>query len=59
MYFEASKKTYYRFPSQNSVNEMDSKYYFPDRPYTSGENTRLEGRPANSVTERSRFAVIK
>ncbi len=42
MYFEADKKTYYRFPSINSIHEMDLKYYFPEKPYASGESIRYE-----------------
>lgn len=41
MYFDPSKKNYYRFPSSNSIHEMDLKYYFPDKPYASGENIRM------------------
>ena len=41
MLFEPSKKNYYRFPSSNSVREMDLKYYFPDKPYANGENIRM------------------
>lgn len=44
MYYEPSKKTYYRFPSTNSIKELDSRYYFPDKPYSSGEDIRLEAR---------------
>lgn len=42
MYYEPSKKTYYRFPSANSIKELDSRYYFPDKPFSSGEDIRLE-----------------
>lgn len=41
MYFEPSKKNYYRFPSSTSIQELDKKYYFPDKPYASGEITRM------------------
>lgn len=44
MYFEPSKKTYYRFPSSNSIQEMDLKYYFPDKPYANGENIRMKAK---------------
>lgn len=47
MYFEPSKKNYYRFPSTNSIQDMDSKYYFPDKPYSSGEDIRLEEKADN------------
>lgn len=42
MYFEPSKKTYYRFPSTESIKDFDSKNYFPDKPYASGENSHFE-----------------
>lgn len=32
MYFEQSKKTYYRFPSTKSVAKMDKQMYFPEKP---------------------------
>ena len=41
MYFEPSKKNYYRFPSSNSVHEMDMRFYFPEKPYANGENIRM------------------
>lgn len=58
MYFDASKKNYYRFPSINSVNQMDSKYYFPERPYSSGENSHLQSRQ-KGPGERDRSAIFK
>lgn len=42
MYFEPSKKNYYRFPSSNSVHEMDMRFYFPEKPYANGENIRMK-----------------
>jgi hypothetical protein len=42
MYFEPTKKTYYRFPSVNSINDLDAKYYFPDKSHASEEDTRFE-----------------
>lgn len=51
MYFEPSKKSYYRFPSINSVHQMDSRNYFPEKPYASGENNSRESRSyTNSTT---------
>jgi hypothetical protein len=33
MYFEHSKRSYYRFPNKNSVSDFDTQlpYYFPER----------------------------
>ena len=39
MYFEPAKKTYYRFPSANSVQNYDARHYYPEQTYASGENT--------------------
>lgn len=44
MYFEPTKKTYYRFPSISSINDLDSKYYFPEKTHASGENTRFDAK---------------
>jgi hypothetical protein len=41
MIFEPTKKTYYRFPSVSSINDLDSKFYFPDKTYASGENSHF------------------
>lgn len=59
MIFEPSKKTYYRFPSSNSIHQMDSKYYFPDKPYASGENTRLVSRSESHAMEPEEFIAVK
>ncbi|MBH1940084.1 hypothetical protein I5677_04135 [Mobilitalea sibirica] len=54
MYFQPSKKTYYRFPSTDSINALDSRYYFPDKPGYSQESTRLENKTTNHVQEREK-----
>lgn len=59
MYFDASKKNYYRFPSISSVNQMDSKYYFPEKPYQSGENSHLQSHSISQSEERSRYVAMK
>ncbi|HWT75729.1 MAG TPA: hypothetical protein VN258_13570 [Mobilitalea sp.] len=59
MYFEPSRKTYYRFPSVNSIHEMDSKYYFPDKPYASGENIRQEARTSQASADSESFVLFK
>lgn len=49
MYFEpSSKKTYYRFPSTSSINDLDLKNYFPDKPHASGEDSRYSSRASES-----------
>lgn len=32
MYFEPTKKTYYRFPSSSSTQDFETRYYYPDQP---------------------------
>lgn len=32
MYYEPSKRTYYRFPSTKSVAKMDKQMYFQEKP---------------------------
>lgn len=34
MYFDSTKKSYYRFPSRNSISDFDREntLYFPDKP---------------------------
>lgn len=59
MYFEPSKKNYYRFPSVNSVHEMDSRNYFPDKAYASGDNIRLEAKTDHSTGDSDMFMLIK
>lgn len=59
MYFDTSKKNYYRFPSINSVNEMDSKYYFPEKLYSSGENSHPQSSSGRQNDVRSHYASIK
>lgn len=33
MYFDHSKRSYYRFPSKNSITDFDTRlsYYFPEK----------------------------
>ena len=60
MYFEPAKKTYYRFPSTSSISRMDTRFYFPDKPYTSGENTRLESKDDySSVNQKISYNKIQ
>lgn len=54
MYFKPTKKNYYRFPSISSVQDLDSRYYFPEKSHASGEDTRYEA-PYSRVIEREDF----
>ena len=38
MYFEASKKNYYRFPSENSIKDYDELPYYPNIPLITADN---------------------
>lgn len=40
MYFEPSKKTYYRFPSTKSIIELDNRMYFPEKPQYATDDLR-------------------
>ncbi len=42
MYYESARKTYYRFPSLSSIQDFDKHHYYPDKPYSSGENLRFQ-----------------
>jgi hypothetical protein len=48
MYFEQDKKTYYRFPSQGSVQNLNAKFYFPEKPYATGESTHYNNSDSKS-----------
>lgn len=52
MYFEPTKRTYYRFPSSNSINDLDSRFYFPEKPQYSEEDTRYDAQIMNHVPSR-------
>ena len=53
MYFEPAKKTYYRFPSSTSINNLDSRYYFPEKPHATGENIRYDVNTSDYEINRS------
>ncbi len=55
MYFKPTQKTYYRFPSLNSINDLDSRYYFPDRTHATGESSRFENKSENYVSEHDNY----
>ena len=44
MYFEPTRKNYYRFPSFSSVQDFDERHYYPDKPYSSGEDLRYSSK---------------
>jgi hypothetical protein len=57
MYFEPTKRTYYRFPSINSINDLDSRYYFPDKTHASGEDTRYEAKSSHHASNREKYTI--
>lgn len=60
MYFESSKKNnYYRFPSVNSIHEMDSRYYFPEKSHSSGDTFRQEAKSDHFTGDKEMFMLIK
>jgi len=46
MYFEPTKRTYYRFPSNTSIQDFNTRYYYPDQPQA-GDDIRHEGNSTN------------
>ena len=52
MYFEPSRKTYYRFPSSQSITDMNSRLYFPEKPSYTEEDTRLASKNVMHVPEK-------
>ncbi len=52
MYFEPPRKTYYRFPSARSVNDLDSKHYFSEKPSHEKDDARYEISFTSRVLER-------
>ncbi len=58
MYFEPSRKTYYRFPSNQSITELDSRRYFPEKPSHLAEDIRNHAPYDNHVTEREIYYDI-
>lgn len=55
MYFESSKKTYYRFPSMTSIHELDSRYYFPEKPSHTESDVRYEGAFTSQTSKQDSF----
>lgn len=58
MYFEPSRKTYYRFPSTHSVSDMDSRLYFPEKPSLAEDEIRYQSKEAGHVPERETYTNI-
>lgn len=52
MLYEPYRKTCYRFPSEKSITELDTKLYFPDKPSFSEEDIRFVNRITSHVPER-------
>jgi len=58
MYFEPIKKTYYRFPSTNSIHDFDSRYYFPEKSSLTEVDARFEVPVSNHMPNRETFSDI-
>lgn len=53
MYFEPTKKTYYRFPSARNVTDnLNSNLYYPDKPSNSEDDAHINSKAIHHVTER-------
>lgn len=54
LYFEPYKKTYYRFPSARTINDLDEMNYFPERPVHEDNTLRVDNH-INHHTERQTY----
>jgi hypothetical protein len=59
MYFEPTKKTYYRFPSSHSVQDFDSKYYYPEKSHESGDSAHSNSSYGRYVPNRENYYDIR
>lgn len=55
MFFEPSKKTYYRFPSITSVNNLDSRFYFPEKPIHTQDDVRHDDTLTNQLSDHEMY----
>lgn len=58
MYFEPMKKNYYRFPSSNSISDLDSRYYFPEKTHASGDHSHFEASSNHYVSKSDNFIDV-
>ncbi len=58
MLYEPSRKTYYRFPSSQSISELDSRRYFPEKPLHAREDARNASQTSRHVPEREGYYDI-
>ncbi|CRZ33598.1 hypothetical protein DFR55_10253 [Herbinix hemicellulosilytica] len=57
MLFEPSKKpTYYRFPSFQSVAELDNRMYFPEKPDNTKEDIRHDHDQYDYMPEKDNYS---
>lgn len=55
MFFEPAKKTYYRFPSISSVNDLDSRYFFPEKPIHTQDDMRHDDTFTNQLSDHEMY----
>lgn len=58
MYFEPSKKTYYRFPSARSVTKLDNRMYFPEKPTYTKDNSIYQNTANAFIQEKEQYYDI-
>lgn len=51
MYYESSRKNYYRFPSLNTVQDQDLRYYFPEKSKLSEEDAHFKSQFSDSISD--------
>jgi hypothetical protein len=42
MYYEPSKKNYYRFPASGRIHDFEAKYHFPEKSCHCVEDSRYD-----------------
>ncbi|NLJ95697.1 MAG: hypothetical protein GX321_00970 [Clostridiales bacterium] len=55
MYFEPTKKTYYRFPSAKSVTKLVDRMYFPEKPSHAKDKTIYQYSTKNYIQEKEQY----
>ncbi len=58
MLYEPSRKTYYRFPSAQSISNLDSRRYFPEKPPHAREDSSYDSQATRHVPERETYYDI-
>lgn len=55
MYFESAKKNYYHFPSAKSVERLDNRMYFPEKPAHAKEDSHYQHSTKDYMPDREQY----